>query len=203
MTKSRIAGALRARGVLGGEVQKIIRKHCENGNSQEMIEAVAEAMLAVGISSGRVPPNAGIKTKDLLDRTEAALIKEVEDYHARGGVLTAKGYVSVQGLTAEMAKQWITGFSAPIPETFSIAGTLSDPEIQDRLTLVTLRLRELIMEKVVPLDSVTTGAVVDGKYLFVEKDRLEGICRQAAVDMFRAFTKPNETNHELIHGEKV
>jgi hypothetical protein len=198
MGESKIGGVFRAKGVLSAEVQKVVRLHCERGNAQEMIEKVADYLVANGIVTGKIPPNAGVKSRDLLERTEHAMISEAEQYHLKGGVLTAKGYVSITGLVAEMAKQWIRSFAAPIPTEYNIKGTLKDPEIQDRLTIVSIKLQELLKEK-----GVLSGGMTDETcdQLILKTDDLEGICRRAAVEMFRAFNEPNEANHEIIHGE--
>lgn len=201
MTESKIGGVFRAKGVLSAEVQKIVRMHCERGNAQEMIEKVADYLVANGIVHGKIPANAGVKTKDLLERAEAAMISEAEGYHLKGGVLTAKGYVSITGLVAEMAKQWIRSFAAPIPTEYDIRGTLKDPEIQDRLALVAMKLKELLDEY--PKTTINHDRPGEEEGLFIGEDKVEGFCRRASVEMFRAFNEPNETNHEIIHGEKA
>lgn len=200
MGGSTIGGVFRARGVLSAEAQKLVRMHCERGNAQAMIEAVAEFLVSDGIARGRIPPNAGEKRKDLLDRAEQAMYKEAEEYHSKGGVLVAKGYVSITGLVAEMAKHWLREFSPPIPTEVSLKGTLSDPEVQDRLTVVALKLRELIIEQADTYDPEKKELVTS--IVSFDEERLEGICRRAAIEMFRAFEDPNKTNHEIIHKEK-
>jgi len=191
MTSPNVSGVLRANGVLSAAAQRTVRLHCEAGNAQAMIAAVSECMLSTAIALGKVPANAGIKTTALLQQTEEALAVLASDYHDRGGVLTAKGYTSIIGLVAEMAKLWLSTFSAPIPTVTIIPGTLSDPEIQDRLCVVALRLRR-------NLELASTA--VDGK-LQLDASKLDGICSAAAQAMFVALTEPNETNHKLIHGD--
>lgn len=200
MGNHRIGGVFRARGVLSAEAQRLVRLHCERGNAQEMVEKVADALLATAIAVGRVPHNAGVKTKDLLERCEAALYTEAEDYHAKGGVLTAKGFVSIQGLVAEMAKQWLRGFAPPIPTETVVKGTLKDPEIQQRLAVVALKLRDMIWAAATVRDN--SSPYVDRSDLVITTDDLEGLCQRAATAMFLALQDPNEANHEIIHGEK-
>lgn len=200
MTESRIDGVLRARGVLDGDAQRLVRLHCEKGNVQPMVEAISSAMLAVGIASGEIPSNAGVKTKDLLDRAEEAIISAVKRYHEKGGVLIAKGYTSVLGLAAEMAKQWLAAFSPPIPTEVQVKGTLSDPEIQDRLTVVALKLNALLKEKMLASEHNPYLDPESHTYIIKGED-LEGICQRASLEMFRAFLDPNSANHELIHKE--
>jgi len=199
VTESRIGGVLRAYGVLSAEAQKLVRAHCEKGNTQVMLEAIAEVMLAVGIASGKIPANAGMKTKDLLDRAEEAILKEAQNYNDRGGVLTAKAYASILGLAAEMAKQWLRGFAPPIPTEVEVKGTLEDPEIQDRLTVVALKLREILHEKLRPQEENHLEPEHSVYTLYAQD--IEGICHRAAMEMFRAFVDPNTANHELIHKE--
>lgn len=206
MGGSTIGGVFRARGVLSAEAQKLVRMHCERGNAQAMIEAVAEFLVSDGIARGRIPPNAGEKRKDLLDRAEQAMYKEAEEYHSKGGVLVAKGYVSITGLVAEMAKHWLREFSPPIPTEVSLKGTLSDPEVQDRLTVVALKLSEILDEYRETVEHENgAGEVVSAQKtgtLMIPHDKVEGFCRRAAIEMFRAFEDPNKTNHEIIHKEK-
>lgn len=196
--KNPISGVLRAKGAYHVDTQRLVRKHCEAGNAQAMIVGVADFLLLDAMARGRIPANAGIKTKDLLERTEAALFREAEAYHEAGGFLIAKGFISIQGLVAEMAKQWIQTFSAPIPENLELRGTLSDPEVQDRLTLVALKLRELLYR---------TGTLMGGMtdetcdLLELKTADIEGLCQRAATVLFTAFENPNATNHSLIHGE--
>jgi hypothetical protein len=202
MGNSAIGGVFRAKGILSAEAQKLVRMHCERGNAQAMIEAVAEFLVSNGIVRGRIPPNAGEKRKDLLERAEQAMYREAEEYHSKGGVLVAKGYVSITGLVAEMAKHWLREFSPPIPTEFSLKGTLSDPEIQDRLTVVALKLLEILNEynEIVEHEAGVSAQKIGT--IIIPHDKVEGFCRRAAIEMFRAFEHPNETNHEIIHKEK-
>jgi hypothetical protein len=196
---SALGGVLRAKGALAAEVQRIIRAHCEKGNAAGVTVILAEYLLSSGMSRGEIPLNAGIRTGELLERAEEAILRIVNAYHDAGGVLTARGFVSILGLAAEMAKQWISGFAAPIPVETVIKGTLSDPEIQDRLTVVALKVRQLLLSEG-DLRGGMTDDTCDALELKVED--LEGICRRAAIAMFLAFQNPNEANHEIIHKEK-
>jgi hypothetical protein len=197
-----LVGAMKGLGLKHGSLVKAVRRLCETGHAQLVLEATAEVLLSNAILSGAVPPNAGVMSKDLALAVEAALLPVARD-HLQDGTPLWK-YATADHLHAEMCKQWVQGFAPPIPETHSIRGTLSDPEVQDRLTVVTLVLRELILEASDTYDS--TGAFESDEVRFSASERLEKLCRDAAVTMFRAFEHPNTTNHELIHmirGKKV
>lgn len=107
-------------------------------------------------------------------------------------------HASVENLHAELCKQWIRSFSAPIPETYDLERGLEDPEIQARLTVVALKLRE----KLVEAGELRGKARAEEAELVLDLDELEGVCGAAALAMFLAFQTPNETNHQLIHGSK-
>ena len=195
-----MGGVIRAEGILGAGTQKLVRLHCERGNIQEMVELIAEGMLAKAMLDRRIPQNAGEKTSDLLARAEEAIIREVDDYTMRGGVLTSK-YVPKSGLVAESAKQWLAGFSS-IAHTAEkdLGAGLSDPEIQDRLTLVALTLKKILEDKTEPAQ---VNASLDPEYhtRVLKVADIEGICKRAAVAMLRAFNNPNSANHTIIHGD--
>lgn len=192
-----LVGALKGRGLRSLQAVRLMRKLCEAGDVQLVLEAVAAVLLSESLSSGAVPPNAGVVSKDLGYAVEAAIREIVEAYHLDGNPLTTR-HVTTDELVAEMCKQWARGFAPPIADTLSIRGTLSDPEIQDRLTVVALRLRELIIEKTDPL-----GGEAEPTGYHLDAETLEVLCKDAALAMFTAFETPNETNHELIHGRKL
>jgi hypothetical protein len=188
-----VVGVLKA---LGFEKAKIpLRRLCEAGEAQLVLEASAEFLLSVALIEKTIPQNAGMMTKDLAVATEAALL-DLANQHALSGSVLVPRYASVGNLHAELCKQWIRSFSAPIPETYILARGLEDPEIQARLTVVALKLRE----KLVDAGELRGQARVEEAELVLTLDELEGVCSAAALAMFLAFQKPNETNHQLIHG---
>lgn len=191
--KRALIASMKALGLKSAPVMRVMRKLCEAGHAQLVLEAAACVLLSKAELEGKVPPNAGVMSKDLAAAAEAALRDVASEYHQSGNPLTPR-YAEVDHLHAELCKQWVQGFAPPIPETHSIRGTLSDPEVQDRLTIVTLVLRELIVDKTSPL-----GGEAEPSGYHLDADALEGLCRDAAVLMFRAFENPNLTNHDLIH----
>lgn len=190
-----LASTLKGVGLRSAPAVRLMRKLLEAGRIQPVLEAVAEVLLSESILSGRVPTNAGRPTQDFALAAEAAISDVVNEYHMQGNPLTSR-YVPPLGLVAEMCKQWIVGFAAPIPETSYIRGTLGDPEIQDRLTVVALKLRELFMSK-----TEVRPQYDDAPGWFMHAEKLEALCRDASVAMFLAFQHPNDTNHQLIHGD--
>lgn len=190
-----LASTLKGVGLRSAPAVRLLRKLLEAGHVQPVLEAVAEVLLSESILSGKVPVNAGKPSQDFALAAEAAIADVVDTYHMQGNPLTSR-HVPPLGLVAEMCKQWIVGFAAPIPETSYIRGTLGDPEIQDRLTVVALKMRELFLSRseVRPQHDNAPG-------WFLHAEKLEGLCRDVSVAMFLAFQHPNETNHRLIHGD--
>lgn len=187
-----VVGVLKA---LGFEKAKTpLRRLCEAGDAQLVLEASAEFLLSVAMIERAVPHNAGMMTKDLATATEAALL-DIANKHALSGSVLVPRYASVENLHAELCKQWIRSFSAPIPETYILERGLEDPEIQARLTVVALKLREKLVDA-----GKLSGVYGKEVQLVLDLDELEGVCSAAALAMFLAFQKPNETNHQLIHG---
>lgn len=198
-----VVGMLKGVGFAGA--RKALRRLCETGDAQLVLEASAAFLLDAGMASGEVPHNAGMMTRDLAVATEAALL-DVANKHALGGSVLVPRHASVENLHAELCKQWIRSFSAPIPETYDLERGLEDPEIQARLTVVALKLRELLDKyRVVNEHEDPSGNVIHSTksdMLLVPEDEMESVCSAAALAMFLAFQTPNETNHQLIHGSK-
>jgi hypothetical protein len=189
-----ISAVLRGQGLWAERAQRAIRLHCERGNTQPMIEAVASALLHYGMSRREIPANAGVKTKDLLHRAEEGIRRVVAEYHNRGGVLTAKGYVSELGLVAETAKQWLLGFRSPIGGK-NLAEGLDDDAVNARLTVAATRVLKVLHDSSTPC--------ADGASRIVDRDDIEAFCRRAAREMFEAFNAPDAEAHAMLHGEKV
>ena len=200
--------------------QKIVRIHCERGNHQAMVETTAEVLLR-GHMPSRIPEPVGVKTKDLLDRAEQAIVEVVEEYRSAGGVLLAKGYVGSLGLAAEMGKQWLASFVPEIQEAHPLRQLEDDQELNARLTLVAKAVLICIAEKTphgkkllegVPRDQVLAkrkqlyADIIElmstdpGRSVCIEAADLDGLSKKAARAMLRAFTHPNEEIHRLVHG---
>lgn len=162
-----------------------------------VLSSVAIALMDEGIRSGKIPANVGRATEDFLIAASAAIEDLVRDYHMQGNPLTSR-YVEPEQLTEEIWRFWKGTFSSLVHTPEKDMGTgMQDPEIQDRLTVVALKMREIILERT----SEMGGEATPVGY-FLDADRLEGLCHEAAKALFVAFNNPNETNHALIHGEK-
>jgi hypothetical protein len=169
-----------------------MRKLLEAGHVQRVLEGVAEVLLSEAQLAGRVPHNAGKPSQDLAIATEAAITDVVNEYHMGGNPLTSR-YVPPLGLVAEMCKQWIVGFAPQIPTTFSLKHGLDEPEVQDRLGVVALHSRQILLQH--------SESIPAPPGVFIPEEKFESLCRKLALLLFLAFEHPNEVNHELIHGE--
>ncbi len=187
---------VKSRGLLSQVVQTLVRKHCETGNVTAMKEIVAAVIVLNGMQSRDVPRNVGIKTQEILYIGMEALQRRVDDYHARGGVLTAKGYATTDQLLAEAEKQWLKGWSRQVDETIGLGTDKTEEEIRDKLTLVAQRLRDLIMETGVVED------VEDDIRITIKGSKLEGLCMRSARQMFEVFNFPNQAIHDATHRDR-
>jgi len=183
-----LAAILKGSGLRSHSATRLLRKLCDAGEVQLALEAVAEVLLLEAQASGAAPINAGVISKDFALAAEGALHDVAREYLNSGTVLFR--FVPVSSLHAELCKQWIQRAAPPIPQEIVIKGTMSDPEIQDRLTVVALRMRQLLFEHGEP----------SGDALTLPLESMEGLCRGIANALFLAFQNPNEANHELIHG---
>ena len=154
-----------------------------------VLEASATVLLLEAIASGAAPGNAGNLSKDFALAVEGSLKDLAQSYLNEGAAIFR--FISVEAFHAELCKQWLAGFAPPISEEFVVQGEVDDPGVQDRLTVVALKLRKLLHER---------GEVSEDA-LTVPLASIEGICRSAANELFLAFKNPNEANHELIHGK--
>lgn len=189
--KDSLATILKGSGLRSHPSSRLLRRLCDAGETQLALEAVAKVLLLEAQAAGVVPVPAGVISKDLALAVEEALRETARDYLLNGGTVLFR-FVPASALSAEMHKQWVQGAAPPIPQTVVVKGTLSDPEIQDRLTVVALRTRQLLLER---------GALNEaGDTLSLPLDSMEGLCRRIANALFLAFQRPNEANHELIHG---
>lgn len=185
-----LVAGIKSRGLT--ESAKTLSKLCKSGQAQVVLEAVAEVLL----DDSRIPPNAGVLSKDFLIAVEAALLDVAEAYNASWNPLTPR-YASVDQLHSEMVHQWRAGFRKPIPETVSVRNGLLEEEIGDKLTIMAQMMRGILRKAC----EVTVDATGDSIWVFRATD-LESICKEAAHTLLEAFEKPNEANHKLIHGDR-
>jgi len=183
--------------------QRIVRMNCEKDDLVSPLEAVARVLLSEGISQGLIPPAVGIKTPELLERSEQSFWRAAGEYREKGGVLLAKEYVRALSLVASMAELWMASFAPPIPVDVKLP-SLSEEELNQRLTLVAQAVLEEFAEasdhpKKDVLRYVQSGSDVT---LSVIADRVEGMCKESAKKMLEVFLTPNETVHEKAHGAK-
>lgn len=166
-----------------------MRRMCEAGDAQLVLEAVAEVLLSDAILSQTVPTNAGVLSKDFALAAEGALQDVARAYLDEGAPVFR--YASLESFHAELCKQWLAGFAPPIPKEPVVEGWLADPAINDSLTVAALKLRALFFER---------AKIVDDTLVF-PADAIEGMCRSAVKEVFLAIKDPNQANHELLHGD--
>jgi len=182
-----IAGVIRAFGLLDSRVQSSIRKHCEAGNVDAMVQAVADSMLSTAMLQKRIPPNAGIQTVELVLIADAGAREVVDQYRALGGVLLAKGYAEPEALVHGIVQQWSDTWA---PRIESVVPQPLDP---DRINDVSSVAAQTALRRL--------SCYIDGDNIVIPSSQVEGLCNRLVNDMLRALLEPNAANHRLIHGD--
>lgn len=203
--RSALGSALRGVGLRSHAGIRTIRRLCEAGDVQLVVEAVADILLSEGVASGVIPANAGVLSKDLGYAVEAAVKDAVNRYHLEGNPLTSRWLDSPDYLVAEICKQWLASFAPPIDKTFSLHDRIEEEEVSSRLGVVALVAREILNQYREITEHTDEQGVVTSSpssVIRIHEDQLENICRNLALALFNAFENPNETNHELLHGQK-
>ncbi len=199
-----MTGVGKRHGSASREFQRLIRANCERGDTQNATKAVAAVLLSEGERAALIPTPTGVKTNELLARAEEAIKHVASEYHMRGGVLTAKGYVPRLGLVAEMAKQWLEGFSPPIQTSVDLRDGLLEEELNARLALTAQAVLEELVEVCHNHGRDEVLAMIaepyEGGVVEIYSDKIEGFCMKAARKMFEAFQNPNEIAHKKAHG---
>lgn len=190
MVNAALVGIMKAHGTLGKYTQRALLRHCVARNYEEVLKALSVALLSEGLVSNRVPANAGIRTSWLVDTAVDSIRALVQDYKERGGVVLAKGHLKPEQLEQSILKLWNDSFSSEIPQTVRIDAV--EEELRQRLCVVALSTK----------NSILRCAEADGDEIRIPLKSLEGLCSTLAHNMYQAFTHPNETNHELIHGKR-
>jgi hypothetical protein len=183
-----------------------------------MVEALAEALLYEGVRDSIIPRPAGVRTKELAERAEAAITEVVRSYHEHGGVVLAKDFAQPIAVVAEMAKQWITEFGSTPPGT-DLSKLVSGEELSTRLgaaaqtlAMIVADVAGVLAEHDLTMRAADQPAALDllGRLmsetprgtLTIRHEQLEGLCQRAALAMFSAFQEPDRHTHRTNHGEE-
>lgn len=185
-TRSLVAVAS-SEGVLGPRFQRLSLRLSHEGRLAEVVEAVAAVTLARGLATGRVPPNRGRKTQELLHRVEEALRRETEDLRSRGLAILAKEWVLPNQLVAAMASQWLRDFSE-VPVTTDRWDPVEE-ERNQRLAIAA----QAVAEELIARSGADAAAVRDrGDPLRLDVPDFEALCRRLALVAVRAYRDPND-----------
>jgi hypothetical protein len=185
---------------LSAVAQKAVIRECEAGHFMEITEALAHALLQQGISSGKIPANAGKKD---IDATKAC-IDVVESYANQGGALYARGWISRWALSAILIRKWNADFAPEIPVSKKLILGLPEQELADRVCVAVLSCRDRYLELTEGEDPVVRMAQnATGYNYLVSKEDLETVLSALVKAALNAFDDPNAANHRLLHGPKV
>ena len=188
-------GVAKAFGPLSAEAQGVVLRLCHS-DVAAATHAVAEILLDDALVTGRVAQAGGLRTPDFVRAVEASIREAASAYAAAGGVLVAKDFTSLQALVDAMTMRWNASFRSEVTTNVDVADGVAPEEIRERLALVARRAHELLMK-----DAVRTTRGMD-PVIAIPEDRLEGLCRRLASEMFRVMQNPNEYVHELLHGAR-
>lgn len=176
-------------------VQKIVRGLCDLGHEEAVADALAEAILDIGLTKGRIPIPRGLKTTGLVEKALLAIKTEVETY-AKTGVLCARGYYPTGKLAMLVAGKWEQQFSSVLP--LGAEDVLMDhlsPEYNARAAVAAQKLYADIFSKL--------PRTADGEQLLLPMRDLEGVCVAAVRIMHAAFNAPDAAVHQMAHGEET
>jgi len=198
MSLQHLLGPVKAKGIYDPKVQMFLQRHCEAGRIAEVADVVAQYFFDDGIVKGYIPPAAGKKTKDLMDRVGDSAKKIAEEY-ARRGVLCAKGFYPPQMLMLLIIRNWEKAFyTAAKSEEHGLA--LLDENVSSetnaRATVAAQAIAKLLLAR---LEKIVRE---DDEALVLPMNDLEGLCTSAVREMYSAFTKPDAYIHEMLHGVK-
>ena len=139
-----VSGIAVAYGVTHPRTQKVVLAHCKRGGQEVMREVIGEVMLDTAISEGMVPAPIGIKTKDLVERVNHALIELCKNYLHTGGVLVARRYIRLEDLHATLLKFWHTRFTKPLKQSPSVIDGLPQQEVLARLAIAAKGAKDVV-----------------------------------------------------------
>lgn len=190
---SLLTGTIKAQGLLAPKVQRILQHHCETGKVAEIADLVAEILLEDGLVGGRLPQPRGLATQELLDTMSGAAKAVVEEY-AKRGVLCAKGFFPAAQLYMLLLAKWEKSFASVLvsPEEVGIPVDHLHPDFIARSAVSAQALSALLLK----LPTTPEGDLI------LPMRELEGLCVRATQVMYRAFTEPDATIHEMLHGGK-
>ncbi len=186
-----LVGTAKAEGLLAPKMQKILQQHCEAGRIVEVAAVVAQVLYDQALQDHSIPEPAGVKTRELVERTQDGVRHLVETY-ARRGVLCAKGYYPPAQLVMLILDRWEQDFNGALQHLEKGTG-LPDTTNHDFVTRSTIAAQALgkMMGKL-PRSQ-------EGDVVLPMKD-MEGFCVAAVRVMHAAFTRPEAAVHELVHG---
>lgn len=179
-----LSGVLRAVGLHNPRVQKVVLGHCRKGNVSTVLREIAEYVAAIQAGKA-LPPNAGLLTPDLRAAASAAALDLAMSYNRQGGVLTAKGYVSVEDLGEAITTSWVRSFAPPLNE--KVYTEFTEPEAVERRTVMALAAKKLL------------DRYKNAEGYMIPEDRVEGLCQAIVMKVWAAMKSPNTANHEILH----
>ena len=191
MSLGLLIGTIKAEGLLSPKVQKILQHHCGTGHIVEVADVVARVLYDQALQEHSIPEPVGVRTRELVERAQDGIRNVVEAY-ARRGVLCAKGYYPPSQLALLLLDCWESDFNGALRHV-EIGSGLPDTTDHDFVARAAVAAQALakMLEKL-PRSQ-------EGDALLPMKD-MEGFCIAAVRMMHAAYTKPDVTVHELVHG---
>ena len=188
-----VSGIAIAYGPTDPRTQKVVLAHCQRGGAEVMREVLGEVMIDTAITEKRVPYPVGIKTKELIDQVQKALVVICKEYLNNGGVLVARKYIRLEDLYATLLKFWHARFMKPLKEHPTVIDGLPQAEVLARLAISAQAARTIVFTQL-------KKKIIDGKVCFVIEDSyLEPFCMAVANATYEGFHRPDRMVHNMIH----
>lgn len=181
--------ALVAEGPLSAMAQRAAAAYVRAYGGETVLSALSAALVNWGIIRRILPPQAGMRTAELVVVVDAAVRRLVDEYRDGGGVLLAKGWFSAEDVATAVSRLYWLGFSPPVPTT--LRPKASDDEIAARRAVAAQAVARLLRE----------WAAKDPPLVAYQPEVEELLSVALAQAALRAFLHPNETLHEALHGD--
>lgn len=195
---SPLAGLLAVHGALGRKTQEMISKMCTRGKANEVLRPLAEYLCEEEMRLGHLPPNVGIREKEMQEITRSHALFVAERYKAAGGYLLARGHRLPTDLAYHIVDHWERTFRPPIPVSLKLGEKMTQEELSDRVCVASLCAKakfEELAEQGLVLES--TG----GSYYF-DKEHLEAILGPLIKVILWAFDDPNAAQQQFVKARK-
>lgn len=176
-------------GTLGALAQRAAAAHVKVHGIGAVLGPLAAALVAEGLRTKRLPPQAGMRTAELRAVVAEAAQRLVTAYRDGGGVLVAKGHLDAEEVVDAVIRIYWEGFGAPVPT--ALKPRASEDEIRARTAVASQEVAAVLR----------AWRQRPGPQGIVYDDGIEeAISVAVARAALRGFLHPNDAIHDALHG---